>query len=386
MANFYLHRPAGSSVHRLLAWDRDTTFQEIDAAMFARVEENVYPKGAGFADLDPLSRRARACSRVAHRSMDGTEILPCTRYSRCGSRGQAKTIQRRIRICDRPFVSFAQRRRRIYGEVARCDEGPWCSSPPSRTACSAAKLRAIGPGAVMPGVGVPETSASRLERRRHDRSIGGQRTGHVFVPRSRLSHGTTEPVSGCTTRLGSQKFGRAQPGITNTNRRSVPYSTFRSLAGPHASVLQVPKRALAFYSLNSNAKRAIACHSSIGWQAISNAAGHVHRGVFSSSLSAQGARAHAFARWFGIYGSVTCRGRRDRHWGARTFLREVRAPRSRRPHGSSLWHPAIRRRHRRRSSQTTGQTRREQRSGVLSVRSFAAHARAGLLQMGIRRS
>src|SRR5687767_6137762 len=40
MANFYLYRPVATNVHRLLAWDRDTTFQEIDAPIFARAAEN----------------------------------------------------------------------------------------------------------------------------------------------------------------------------------------------------------------------------------------------------------------------------------------------------------------------------------------------------------
>lgn len=38
--NFYLYRPAGSSSHLFVAWDRDHAFQEIDAPVFNRAEQN----------------------------------------------------------------------------------------------------------------------------------------------------------------------------------------------------------------------------------------------------------------------------------------------------------------------------------------------------------
>ncbi len=66
MANFYLYRPVAGNVHRLIAWDRDTTFQEIDASIFARVEENALLRRAlMFPDLralylDVLDQCARA--------------------------------------------------------------------------------------------------------------------------------------------------------------------------------------------------------------------------------------------------------------------------------------------------------------------------------------
>ncbi len=68
MANFYLYRPAATNVHRLLAWDRDTTFQRIDSPIFARIEDNVlFGRALGFADLrnlylDVLERCARSAS------------------------------------------------------------------------------------------------------------------------------------------------------------------------------------------------------------------------------------------------------------------------------------------------------------------------------------
>ncbi len=55
MANFYVYRPLAGGAHRLIAWDRDTTFQEIDAPIFARVEENaLFRRVLMFPDLRAL--------------------------------------------------------------------------------------------------------------------------------------------------------------------------------------------------------------------------------------------------------------------------------------------------------------------------------------------
>ena len=55
MANFYLYRPLATNVHRLLAWDRDTTFQEAESPIFARVSENaLMSRALGFPDLRNL--------------------------------------------------------------------------------------------------------------------------------------------------------------------------------------------------------------------------------------------------------------------------------------------------------------------------------------------
>ena len=68
MANFYLFRPAGQSIHRLLPWDRDSTFQGIDWPIFSRAEENVlFRRALAFADLrdlylDVMERCARSAS------------------------------------------------------------------------------------------------------------------------------------------------------------------------------------------------------------------------------------------------------------------------------------------------------------------------------------
>jgi len=68
MANFYLYRPAGQNIHRLLPWDRDTTFQQIDAPIFDRTDFNVlFSRALAFEDLralylDVLERCARSAA------------------------------------------------------------------------------------------------------------------------------------------------------------------------------------------------------------------------------------------------------------------------------------------------------------------------------------
>lgn len=55
MANFYLYRPLATNVHRLLAWDRDTTFQGVESPIFARVPDNaLMSRALRFADLRTL--------------------------------------------------------------------------------------------------------------------------------------------------------------------------------------------------------------------------------------------------------------------------------------------------------------------------------------------
>ena len=69
MANFYLYRPIATNVHRLLAWDRDTTFQDIEAPIFGRAAENtLMSRALRFGDLrtrylDVLEQCARAAAQ-----------------------------------------------------------------------------------------------------------------------------------------------------------------------------------------------------------------------------------------------------------------------------------------------------------------------------------
>jgi spore coat protein CotH len=78
MANFYMYRPLAANVHRVIAWDRDTTFQAIDSPIFARVEENALFRGAlMFPDLRALYLNVLdACARsAAEERWLETEIL-----------------------------------------------------------------------------------------------------------------------------------------------------------------------------------------------------------------------------------------------------------------------------------------------------------------------
>lgn len=52
MNNFYLYRPAGSTAHRLIPWDLDVAFDDVNLPIFARVHENPLSRGAlSFPDL-----------------------------------------------------------------------------------------------------------------------------------------------------------------------------------------------------------------------------------------------------------------------------------------------------------------------------------------------
>ena len=69
MANFYLYRPVATNVHRLIAWDRDTTFQDIESPIFARAADNaLISRALRFSDLrtlylDVLEQCARAAAQ-----------------------------------------------------------------------------------------------------------------------------------------------------------------------------------------------------------------------------------------------------------------------------------------------------------------------------------
>jgi spore coat protein CotH len=55
MNNFYLYRPAGSSIHRVLPWDKDNTFADVNRSIFARTNENVLvDRALGSSDLRAL--------------------------------------------------------------------------------------------------------------------------------------------------------------------------------------------------------------------------------------------------------------------------------------------------------------------------------------------
>lgn len=55
MANFFLYRSAGQTVHRLLPWDKDRTLQEIERSIFARADSNVlFRRALTYPDLRAL--------------------------------------------------------------------------------------------------------------------------------------------------------------------------------------------------------------------------------------------------------------------------------------------------------------------------------------------
>jgi spore coat protein CotH len=66
--NFYVFRPAGSSRHQFFPWDRDNAFQEVDASIFRRADENILVRRAlTYPDLysyylDALEQTARAAA------------------------------------------------------------------------------------------------------------------------------------------------------------------------------------------------------------------------------------------------------------------------------------------------------------------------------------
>lgn len=68
MNNFYLYRSAATGTHRVIPWDRDNAFQEIESSIFERAGENVLLRRAlAFQDLralylDVLDRCAQAAS------------------------------------------------------------------------------------------------------------------------------------------------------------------------------------------------------------------------------------------------------------------------------------------------------------------------------------
>jgi spore coat protein CotH len=55
MNNFFFYRPAGSSVHSLIPWDKDNAFTDVNRSIFARTGENVLVcRALGYSDLRAL--------------------------------------------------------------------------------------------------------------------------------------------------------------------------------------------------------------------------------------------------------------------------------------------------------------------------------------------
>jgi spore coat protein CotH len=125
MANFYLYRPVATNVHRLIAWDRDSTFYGIDSPIFLRVEENaLFSRALQFGDLralylDVLAQCARAASE--DRWLE-TEILRAHDLIRDAVRDDPRKMSsyEEYEAAVAYLVSFAQHRPRfVLDEVAR---------------------------------------------------------------------------------------------------------------------------------------------------------------------------------------------------------------------------------------------------------------------------
>jgi spore coat protein H len=66
MNNFYVHRAAGTTQHQFIPWDRDHAFQEADASIFLRGEENVlFRQLMTHADLRAMYLQALAAAARA---------------------------------------------------------------------------------------------------------------------------------------------------------------------------------------------------------------------------------------------------------------------------------------------------------------------------------
>jgi spore coat protein CotH len=70
MNNFYLYRPAGSTVHRLFPWDKDNAFHLIDKPVLDRAGENVlFRRALAYPDL--RDRYFQVLEDCARRAADG---------------------------------------------------------------------------------------------------------------------------------------------------------------------------------------------------------------------------------------------------------------------------------------------------------------------------
>jgi spore coat protein H len=125
MANFYLYRPVETNVHRLIAWDRDTTFQEPEAPLFARVAENaLMSRALEFDDLRSLFLDVlESCARSAmqDRWLE-TEIVQAHQLVRDAAYEDTGKLSsnEEFDLAVAHLISFAQRRPAfVLDEVAK---------------------------------------------------------------------------------------------------------------------------------------------------------------------------------------------------------------------------------------------------------------------------
>lgn len=125
MANFYLYRPLETNVHRLIAWDRDTTFQEPDSPLFARVPENaLMSRALRFVDLrtlflDVLESCARSASLDQWLEMEIVQAQQLIRDAAYADGGKLSSNEE-FDLAVAHLISFAQRRPAfVLDEVAK---------------------------------------------------------------------------------------------------------------------------------------------------------------------------------------------------------------------------------------------------------------------------
>ncbi len=115
MTNFYLYRPVATNTHRLLAWDRDTTFQHVESSIFARVEENaLMSRALRFSDLralylDVLEQCARAAAQDRWLEMEIYQTYQLIRDAAYQD-GAKLTSNEEFEVSAAHLMSFAQGR------------------------------------------------------------------------------------------------------------------------------------------------------------------------------------------------------------------------------------------------------------------------------------
>jgi spore coat protein H len=125
MANFYLYRPVATNVHRLIAWDRDTTFQDVESPIFARASENaLMSRALRFGDLralflDVLEQCARSAAEDRWLEMEilqSHELIRDAAYED----GNKPSSNEEYELAIAHLLSFAQRRPAfVLDEIAK---------------------------------------------------------------------------------------------------------------------------------------------------------------------------------------------------------------------------------------------------------------------------
>jgi len=125
MANFYLYRPVATNVHRLITWDRDTTFQDAATPIFTRASENaLISRALRFPDL--RTRYLDVLEQCAHAAAEDrwleTEIYQAHQLIRDAAYEDVmkRNSNEEYEIAIAHLMSFAQQRPAfVLDEVAK---------------------------------------------------------------------------------------------------------------------------------------------------------------------------------------------------------------------------------------------------------------------------